>query len=160
MAVGGSRQHILNSPVYSSEHIFCFNQNNNVAIHLLALMIRKDYILRSRFEELTQFAFDGGIVDKLSRDYYYRERIEKKTVFSDFEVPITLDNMAFNFLLLLFGGYFLSTLSFLAEIIIFRKMQQPSPFWIWKYFEQFFDGERHYFKNLADELVVDDFRTV
>lgn len=160
MAVGGSRQHIFNSRVYSPKHIFCFEQNNNIASYPVALMIRNNYVLKLRIDKLAQFAFDGGLVLKWYRDYYYQNRIEKRNVFSDFEVPITLDNMSFNFVLVFCIGVVLSTLSFLAEIIIFRKMQQPSQSWVWKYCAQFFDGERHHLTHLADEVVVDNFQIV
>lgn len=145
LAVGGSRQRILNSHSYSVSEIFCFNRNERIASFQPALLIRRDFAMRQRIDEIIQNAFEGGLFVKWDRDSQRR----KKPLLPYSPKPIlTLAEMAVLFVFFLIGGWILSISVFINEIVIKRKNQQPNRIRFWIFLEQMVDGERHYFKNL------------
>lgn len=141
---------MLNSQFYSVSKIFCFDRNENVASYQPSTIIRNEFVLKSRINQLTLNAFESGLFVKWDRDNQ-----RKKERLIKFEPPLEykLEHTALPFLLMLFPGIIMSTSALTCEHIIFWKMKQPSRSWFWKYLEQFFDGERHYLKNLVNEDV-------
>lgn len=150
LAVGGSRQQILNGRSYSASSIFCFDQNEHIASYQPAMMVRKGFPLESKINEIIQDAFESGLFIKWHRN---SERKLERAIPNEPPTELTLKDLRFAFVWILLGGYILSTLAFISELIISRQMKQPSRSWIWAYLEQFFDGERHYFKNLLDKSI-------
>lgn len=146
LAVGGSRQRILNSNSYTPAKIFCFSRDESIVGYQPAIFIRKNLGLMEKINEIIQNAFENGLFvkwDRLSQ--------KKKELILPFEPKLALGlrETAPTFLLAMFGGTILSILGLCGEIFVHRKMNQNQRASIWKYFEQFFDGKRHYFKNMT-----------
>lgn len=155
LAIGNSRQRILNSPIYSQSKIFCFNRSENIASYQPALFMQKTFQMNRRFDKIIRNAFESGLIVKWSRD---SQRKKEREIQPEIIESILLKEMAFLYILLLFPGSFISILSFLCELIIHWKMRQSDSSRTWKYFEQFFDGKRHYLRNLPEKLLDDNIR--
>lgn len=149
LAVGGSRQRILNSRSYSPSKIFCFDQKESIAVYQQALFVRKDFALRRKVDKIIRRAFEGGLVLKWDRD----SQRKKEHIIPYVPPPqFTLEEYAVAFVFIIGVGSFMSTSAFVCEIIINRKMNQMNRSRYWKYLEHFFDGKRHYLKNITDRL--------
>lgn len=146
LAVAGSRQHISNSASYSEDEIYCFERRENILSYQHSLIMRKGFELTSRFNELIRNAFEGGLFVQWER---VNQRKRKLIIEPEPSLPLTLEHLGVPFAFILFVGMSLGTFAFIAELMIFRKMEKPDRHWIWPYLEQFFDGERHYMKDLA-----------
>lgn len=150
LAIGGSRQHILNSRFYSPEKMFCFDRNEIIASYQPRLLMRKDFPFKSRVNEIIRNAFEGGLFVKWSRESKrQRERVIQHERF----LAISLQVSFGPFLFFCGCGSILATLALLSEYIIFKKMSQKNRSRIWVYLEQFFDGKRHYLTNLPEKLM-------
>lgn len=145
LAVGGSRQHILNSRSYSPSKIFCFNRDENIASYQPTLLMPKDFALRQRIDKIIQYALEGGLPVKWDRD---SQRKKEQLILYIPHPILKLEEMAVLFVFFLIGGWILSISIFFNERFIWRKMQQTNPSCVWKFLEEMADGERHYFKNL------------
>lgn len=148
LAVGGSRKYILNSPSYSPQKIFCFDSDESIASYLMVLSMRKDFALKSKVDEIIRNAFEGGLFVKWDRET--RRKTEPIRPYEP-KLELTLKECAFVCFICLFG-YILSNLTFICEIIIYRKIKKNGQSPVWKYLEQFFDGNRNYFRNLPENL--------
>lgn len=150
MAVGGSRQHILNSPSYSASEMFCFDRAESIAGYQPVLLMRKDFPFRNRIDEIIGNAFESGLFNKWIRD---SQRKKQQTVPFEPKPALTLVQFAVFFTFIYCLGCIMSTLSFCSEILTQRMMKQRNVHRIWIYFERLFDGERHYLRNLPDRLM-------
>lgn len=146
LAIGSSRQHILNSPSYTDETIFCFKRSENILSYQLSLIMREGFRLNFRFNQLISNAFESGMIVQWER---VSQRKRKRIIPNEPSLPLSIDQLGVAFAVILFWGSVLSFLSFISELIIHRKMKEERPHWIWSYFEQFFDGNRHYLKDLV-----------
>lgn len=149
MAVGGSRQHILNSHFYSPWTMFCFGSDQSVVSFQPRLMIRMDFPRKSRIDRIIQNAFECGLFEKWNRD---SQRKKQHIVRYDEETPLTSKN--YSFMVLIFGsGLIMGTLALFSEIIISRNMMKSRRWRMWEYFEQFLDGKRNHLQDLTDTLI-------
>lgn len=148
LAIGGSRQRIFNSPNYSSEEIFCFDGAERIAGYQPRLLLSNNFVGRSRVDQIIQNAFESGLFIKWDRE----NRKPIKHV-EEYEPPfeITLQQAAPILALYLPIAMGMSIVTFLLERFIFWKRKQNPESQKWKLLESFFDGERHYFKNLSNE---------
>lgn len=151
LAVGGSRQNILNSRSYSPSKIFCFDRDKSIASYHPALMMRNEFHLRPRINEIIQNAFDSGLFDKWNRDNQ-----KKKERLIPFEEPDALNiyHLIPAFINFIFCGSFISILTFFCECFIHRKMQEQNLSRNCMYVEQFLDSDRHYLKNLPEKIFL------
>lgn len=147
LAVGGSRQYILNSNSYSPSGIFCFDSDENIASFQPRLLIRKDFAKKMKVNEIVQNAFEGGLVVKWSNDILRRR---KPIIPPEPPIGITLKFFSPVLIFVLLMGSIMSTASFLCERIIHHKLKQCPQSWIWLRLEEFFDGERHYLRNISN----------
>lgn len=150
LAVGGSRQRILNSRSYSPSKMFCFDQDKSIASYQSALIIRTDFALRQKIDDIIRNAFEGGLFVKWNRD---SQRKKKRIDPFEPEYALTLEQYAVFLVVIYSIGCILAIFSFLFEVIIQQKMKQSNRTHIWIYFEQFFDGNRHYLTNLSQKLI-------
>lgn len=149
IAIAGSRQNILNSPLYSSSQVFCFKDLENIASYPVSLYMRKDFRLKEKLNEIIEQLLEAGYFDKWKTDCHLRGKYEEPYTIP-LQLPITHISAA---LIFLFGvGSLLSTSTFIFEKLIFWKMHQRVKHKIWIYLQQFVDGERHYFKNVPERL--------
>lgn len=151
LAVGGSRQRILNSRSYSPLKIFCFDRYESIASYQPALLMRKDFVLRQRIDELIQNAFEGGLFVKWDRD----SQRKKEHIFR-YEAPLEITMEEFYVAYFIFGsGLAVSFLSFTLEHLIqwrFRHTQKPRlP--AWTFYQTVVDGRRNFFTNLPERLM-------
>lgn len=148
LAVGGSRDYILNSPSYSPLKIFCFDSDESIASYPMVLSMRKDFALKSKVDEIIRNSFEGGLFVKWERDT--RRKTEPLRPYEP-QLELTLKECAF---ICFMGsvGFIVSILTFICEIIIYRKLKQNGRSPVWKYLRQFFDGNRHYLRNLPEKL--------
>lgn len=144
MAVGGSRQYILNSRFHSPWKMFCFNSDQSIVNFQPRLMMRVDILLQSKIDRIIQNAFESGLFTKWNRD----SQRKKEHVFP-IGPPLTLNLEQYSFALItVYGsGVIISILALCFEFIIQWNMMRPHRWWIWMYLQQFFDGQRHYFKD-------------
>lgn len=146
LAIGGSRQRILNSRVYSSEEIFCFDSAEHIASYQPRLLISNDFPYKSRVDEIIQNAFETGLFAKWNRE---NQMPPEHIVEYEPPMEITLEQALPLFALLLGISLVLSISTFLAELFIFWKRKQNPASQKWKVLESFFDGKRHHFNNLT-----------
>lgn len=146
LAIGGSRQRILNSRVYSSQEIFCFDSAENIASYQPRIFISNNFPWKSRIDQIIQNAFESGLFVK-----WNRKSQKPPEIIEEFEPPmeITLEQATPLFVLFYSTALGLSVLSFFAECYIFRKRKQNPTSQKWKVLESFFDGKRHHLKDLS-----------
>lgn len=147
--MGGSRQHILSSSAYNPNEIFCFDRNENVADYRISMVITSKFNRRYNINQHIQRIFEAGLISKWHSDHK-RNHVARVI---DFGSPsIHIEQLHAPIVFMLFCGWTLSILSFISEKIIERKLRAENSSRIWIYFEQFFDGKRHYFTNLPERL--------
>lgn len=146
LAVGGSRQRILNSPSYLSTEIFCFDVDESIVSYQPRLLFRKHFQLKSRFDEIIQHAFESGLFIKWDRDS--RKKPERIVEYVP-PMALSLENCQGFLVLFFLNGILLSVLTFFAELLIAFKRKRETQSKLWKQLEMFFDGKRYYLKDLA-----------
>lgn len=148
LAVGGSRQHILNSPFYSSSKIFCFNEQEHIVSYQPTLFMRSNFVLKSQIDTIIRNAFESGLLEKWERDI---QRKKKRLI--PFQVPLQVKLQHYYVgLVTIFGsGIVFSSITFLTEIFVAyqSKKTRSSP---WTYLEMFFNGHRNFFTHLPEKL--------
>lgn len=149
LAIGGSRQRILNSRFYSPSEIFCFDER--IAGYQSTLLMKNDFALTSEVNRVIRHAFEGGLFDKWHRDIQIKKREEKVYPTNG----LSMRDYAVAFVFLIGAGNILALLSFCTELLSFRKMKQQSKSKLWKLLATFFDGKRYYLKNLPNEWFGD-----
>lgn len=148
LAVGGSRQHILNSHQYSMSNLFCFSRNENIASYPSVLLMRKDFAFKSRIDHIIQNAFEGGLFVKWNRD---SQRKMKRKIYPDSSPELTLKEYGILFSIFALG-WSLSALVFICEYFIQNKLKESNTSEIWKFLDRFIDAKRYYFKNLPEKM--------
>lgn len=98
---------------------------------------------------MIQSAFEGGLFVKWDRE---SQRKKEHIIPYEPRRELTLENFGIAYVFVFFVGTFLATASFYCEIHINRKLQANPLSKNWLLLEQFFDGKRHYFKNLSENL--------
>lgn len=146
LAVGGSRQRILNSQFYSASEIFCFDEK--IASFQPTLLMSKGFEFKSKVNQMILNAFEGGLFVKWDRTIQTKQHELKFELVGALSILHYLPVLAF----VLAAGTFLALLSFLSERMTFQKTNQQSVSPFWKLSERFFDGKRHYLKDLPDKL--------
>lgn len=146
LAVGGSRQRILNSPSYLSTEIFCFDVDESIVSYQPRLLFRKHFPLKSRFNEIIQSAFESGLFIK-----WDRESRKKPERIVEYEKPIalTLEHCEGFLVLFFLIAIFLSILTFFAELYVSLKRKENPQSKLWIHIESFFDGKRYHLKDLS-----------
>ncbi len=135
--------------MYSSAQVFCFEGLENIASYPVALYMRKDFHYKVEVNAIVETLSDAGFFVGWQREIKIKRKQEIASM-----IPITLpiSHIAVAFIFLIGCGSILSTLAFLAENNISWKMKQRRKKKFWIYLEQFFDGQRHYMKNLPERL--------
>lgn len=151
LAIAGSRQNMINSLSNSSPQMTCLDRSENIASYPIALYIRKDFRLKADMNAIIHQLLESGFFVKWKSN----SQIEEKHESSDLEpVSLTIEHISTALIFLIGCGSVLSTSAFAAENIIYWKMKKrrKDRHRIWIYVEQFFDGRRHYFKNVPERL--------
>lgn len=146
LAVGGSRQRILNSPAYSRRKTFCFDPSESITTYQPALLIRNDFPLKSKVNDIIQNAFEGGLFLKWNRA---SQRKKERIIPFEVKPAITLEQYSIALVLVIGGGFFVASLTFFAEMII---QWQSSSNRFWTAFECIVDGKRHLLRNLPEKI--------
>lgn len=152
LAIAAPRHQILNSQFYSSLDVFCLNRNEMITSYHSILMTPKDnqLLLKSRIDEITQNAFEAGLLDKWKRESQRKKKREDSNFVS--EPGLRLSNVGAIFFIC-GGGYTVAIMAFVCETLIHYKMQQNGRLWFWHYLEHLVDGHRHYFRSLPERLM-------
>lgn len=145
LAIGGSRQNILSSPFYSPSQVFCFNRLENIVSYPIAFYMRKDFHLKDKVNDIIARLLNAGFFEK------FNFKSGKNQMPDATLLPLSVSHISLA-LFLIGVGSLLSILAFVVENYVFGKMKQRINCKIWKYIEQFFDGQRHYFKNIPERL--------
>lgn len=148
MAIGGSRQHILNSRSYSSREHFCFNPDQNIVSYQPRLLMRMNAPLRSRIDRIIRNSLESGLFEKWKRDSERRK--EPKQIEQEETHVLTCEHFLFLYGTVYATGVVMASLSLYSEIIIKRNMMKSPRLRIWMYLEHFFDGNRNYLRNLVE----------
>lgn len=120
-AVATSRQHAENNRVISNEDIFCFPGTENIHSYGVKLMVRRDFHLLPKFDDLIQRVSESGLFGKWyseAKSFKISARANQEDVSADLAKPLQLKHLAGAYGLL-FCGCTLSILSFITEWIIY-----------------------------------------
>lgn len=119
-----------------------------ISFHPTILMM-KGSPLTSNVNRIISHAFEGGLISK------WNENVQRKATEQHLESAYGLGVKEYSplFVFLLFGGAILATLSFCAECLIYRQIWKSPHSLIWNFLAKFFDGERHYLKDLPATLM-------
>lgn len=148
LAVGGSRQHISNSPSYSPSKLFCFDYDEHIASYQPTLLMRPDFDLGPEIDSIIRKAFESGLFVK-----WDRESQRKKERVVPYQPPpeLTLEQYSFGLVTIYCTGMICSVFGFLLEIIV-RRQTRKKPHPPWTYLEHLVNGHRNYFKDLPKKL--------
>lgn len=153
LAVGGSRQHILNSLSYSPSKLYCFSLNEHIVSYQPALLMRTDFILRTRIDRMIQNAFECGLFLKWDRD---SQRKKERIIPFEPSYIATLQQYSFALILILGSGLTISSLIFFTELFIQRQVER-NPHSAWSCSRRVIDGHRDFFIYLPEKLQVNEF---
>lgn len=149
LAVGGSRQHILNSRSFSPSKIFCFDENERIAGYQPMLLMRMHLPLKSNIDKIIRNAFESGLFVKWDRD---SQRKKERIIPFQMEDPITMSlfqKHIFTFV----PGLAYAILVLIVELFI-EHMKRINPQQkVWTIIERAMDGKRNYFTNLPEKLM-------
>lgn len=148
LAVGGSRQHILNSKTYSPSEIFCFEPTERVENYGISFLMRDDFYLLTDVNRIIQNLIENGLIVKWQKDSQRRSNQDIPYV-QPSELQLKHINSA-NFVLAL--GFLLALSVICFECLISWRMKVECPSRRWIYCEILIDGKRHLFKNLPERL--------
>lgn len=149
IAIGDSRHHILASVLFQSSNFYCFDHRENIADYRVSMLINQEFNHAHNIDEIIRRVFESGLFVKWHSDH----RRIKTTSSIEFGSPsVTVEQISAAFVFIILGGWTLATLTFIAEHIIFRNYRREGASCIWMYLERFFDGQRHYMKNLPERL--------
>lgn len=147
VAIGGSRQHILNIERFSPSKIHCFDSKERVISYYISFLMRSDFHLISKINRIIRKLSDGGLI-------VYWDRISKRKRERElpYVIPIKLklEHFYFGMFFTISCGSFLATLIFVLEIFVSKKMKQKRKPKIWTYLAWFIDGERHCLIDLPE----------
>lgn len=139
LAVALSRLHGYNSPVISRRDIYCFPPEQNIYSYSVVMPIRLDFHLRPQINFIIRQLLEFGLIerwDKLSQSIAENADIMKMINnggSSDEKhlVVLTVAHIMGAILIMIFG-HILASLAFLAETIVYNKLQteKPSKKWI------------------------------
>lgn len=148
VAVGGSRQRILNSHSYTPNEIFCFDRDQSIASYHPALLMRKNFPMKSRINQIIRDAFESGLFVKWNLD---SQRKKERVISYEQPPQLSLEQCSFALVIVLCIGLILSIVAFFAELIV-KWQVQKRPHFPWSYLEYIFCGHRHCFTNLPEKL--------
>lgn len=150
LAVGGSRQHILNSRSFSPLNMYCFDQSEHIIGYQPVLLMRKHSPLRSKIDDIICNAFEGGLFVKWNRDNQRKKKKHEHRHKSPDK--LTLKEYAFGIVLILGIGSTVSTLTFCVELIIKWQMKLR-PRMPWTMYEACVDGHRYMWSHTPEILM-------
>lgn len=140
---------MLSSVAYNQNNIFCFDTREKIANNRISMLINRHFERRYNINGIIRRIIEAGLFEKWRssrKRHHFNQASERSTLSLSFE------QMALAFKFILCSGLFISTLTFLCEIVIARKMCERNPARIWVHLERFFDGKRHYLTNLPERL--------
>lgn len=149
VAIGASRQHILNCPAYSPSKIYCFEKSQNIANYKISLLISQQINRTNDINHVIRRVFEAGLFWKWHADSERRKKFEP---LKHIPMALTFEHFSAGFVFVLLIGWSLACLAFVSEHIIRLKIQERNGKGIWIRLEYFFDGKRHYFLNLPDKM--------
>lgn len=149
IAIGASRQHILNCPTYLSSTIFCFDESENIANYKVSLLVSQQFNRTYDINHVIRRIFEADMLSKWYEDSRRREIFEPT---EHIPIELTFEQFAPGIVFGLLIGLTLSFLAFVCEHIIRLKLSENNGNGIWIYLEHFFDGKRHYLQNLPERI--------
>lgn len=141
LAVCGSRQHILNSKSYSPSKIYCFEPSEMVTSYSIIFLMRNDFILSPKINEIVQRLFESGVIGHWSQ---LSKRKRKPELPYIIPLKLTKEHMYFAMIFIMSMGSFLAILILIQEIYVSRKMKQANKSRYWTYLEWILDDECHF----------------
>lgn len=147
MAVGGSRNHMMNNDDFDPSKVLCFDRLENVATFPISLWMRKNVLneKKAAIDDIINRIFESGLPTKWFSDYKHKT---DSRVSHQLPNRLRVDQLAFAMCFLYLPFICGSCLTLCLEKITFQYQNKPKSHWIWKYMEQFCDGQRHYLLNL------------
>lgn len=150
LAVATSRLHVQTLPLY--EHIFCFDQTQNIHNFLNVFMIRSDFQMNFSFNNLLKMVVVSGLTAKFQRDLKIHQ--EKSITFSEAH-RINLIDFYFVFVFATFL-IILIIIAIALEFIIYYKSRSVNATKVWKTLDKIICGRRFFFllhpKN--DDIII------
>lgn len=140
MAVGDSQLHIQASPYYSPDKIFCFEEPECMLTYHVSLLLKKNSALETDINRMIRILFEAGILSKWKNN----SPKVKQRMPTDQPLQMTMENLLMPLIFILGIGLPLALLIFLGELIVSRKMKQPSISPVWFLLNQMFDPDRKY----------------
>lgn len=149
LAVGGPRQHIINCPQYSPSKIYCFKNQEHIAGFQPALRINKNLQFKSKIDEITKKLFEAGLFAMWTKDSQLKRKYE-----TPYEAPLEMQviHLCFPLIFVISLGSALGILTFIAESLVHRQINQHNRHRIWAHLEKIFNGHRYYFKEWPRKL--------
>lgn len=159
LAVSVAREHALNCPVISQTDLFCFPKTNNVYSYSVTMLTQRQFHLLSNINSIIRRVMEFGLIQKWEKDsnqlQQLRLQIEANaagkttTGTNDGEeaVVLTVDHIE-GALILMFGGYALALVTFVAEVLLnmrCMRAQQNERLW-WRFCDMFLDARRYVWK--------------
>lgn len=149
IAIGASRHHIYATSAYQSNGIYCFDRKETIADYRISMLINADFNQRHNIDGIIRHILEAGLFTGWN-SVQKRPKISPLVEFGSQRV--TNEQISAAWVFMIACGWFLAISTFFAERIISRKRGQENASRIWVYLERFFDGKRHYFKNLPERL--------
>lgn len=148
VAIGASRHHIISSTAYNPNQIFCFN-SEKIASYRISMIIDREFNRHHHVNQLIKRIMESGLFAKW-HSMHTRNWHDPSV---DFGTPsVRVEQISGPISFALFIGWGLGSLTFIAEIIVGRRLRNENASRVWTYLEHFFDGKRRYFINLPERL--------
>lgn len=128
LAVATSRQHALNHPLIPREHLYCFDETQNIRNYRISSLIREDHPHLATIAGIIQRSFEGGLFIK-----WFRDNIPITKYRNDIFIGgLTPEHLAAGFIFY-FIGNLCAIMAYAMEIMVKHKLRKrkPNRFWIW-----------------------------
>lgn len=147
LAIGGSRQHILNNEIFSPVNIHCFNQTESLGTYPIAFLMRTDFDFKDEINQIIRNILEGGLIDQ------WNQTLTKNVDLVIPYEPITQLKMEYFYGTLTFSiglGTFVALLAFITEHFAYTVSKMDNRPWIFMFIERFIDTQRYFFINQAE----------
>lgn len=144
-----SRLHVQSLPLH--DHIFCFDQFQNIHNYLNVFMIRTDFHMNFAFNKLLKTVVVSGFTAKFQRDL----KIHQESItFTDVHRMNIIDF----FYVFVFVTFLIVLIIVVItlEFIIYYKSSSVNATKVWKFFDKIICGRRYYFllEPRNDDIII------
>lgn len=142
VAVGGARQHLINSLQYSKSEIYCFKNSESLIPYPMSLRVNKNQKLI--IDNIIRRLFESGIIQKWK---VYSQRRKDREIDKVVPFELKLEHI-YAILFFFFLGAIVTIFVWIFELFIDKKVRDEPNNRLWLCIERSLDGKRHYFMNL------------